>query len=382
MKFVIAPDSFKGSLTSKQVANLIKQGVQRVFPNASYVLIPMADGGEGTVESLVDATDGHLVYTRVLNPFHQTIDAYYGILGNGKTAIIEMSQASGFQYIRNHPKNPMITTTFGTGELIEDALDHGVEEIIIGLGGSATVDGGAGMAQALGAHLLDQNNHEIPFGGGNLNLLSKVDISAIDSRLSATKIMVACDVLNPLTGSTGAAKMFGPQKGANADQVNQLENNLIHYSDVIEHDLKVKIANVPGSGAAGGLGAGLLAFTNATFYRGVDLVLKYSQFSEKVQNADFVFTGEGKIDSQTQLGKTPFGVAQEAKEVVPGVPVIALAGNLGEGIEQLLHERVIDAVYATPCGVKSLKQAIEDSPDDIMLTSENVARLIKMIRNS
>lgn len=382
MKFVIAPDSFKGSLTSKQVANLIKEGIQHVYPHANYTLIPMADGGEGTVESLVDATGGYFIHTQVFNPLHKITNAYYGILGNGKTSVIEMSQASGLQYVNNHTENPMITTTFGTGELIKDALDHGVKEIIIGLGGSATVDGGAGMAQALGIQLLDQSNHELPLGGGNLNLLSKIDLNHADSRLADTKILVACDVLNPLTGPTGAAKMFGPQKGANPSQVDQLENNLIHYSDIIDRDLGVKVASVPGAGSAGGLGAGLLAFTNATFYRGVDLVLKYSQFSEKVQNADFVFTGEGKLDNQTRLGKTPFGVAQKAKKIIPNVPVIALAGNLGEGIEQLLHEQVIDAVYATPCGVKSLKQAIKDSSHDIILTSENIARLIKMIRNS
>lgn len=379
MKFVIAPDSFKGSLTAKQVANLIKKGIQHVYPDADYALIPMADGGEGTVESLVDSTNGYLVYSKVFNPLHQMTNAYYGILGGGKTAVIEMSQASGLQYVNEQTKNPMITTTFGTGELIKDALNHGVKEIIIGLGGSATVDGGAGMAQALGVHLLDQNNHELPLGGGSLNLLSRIDLSHVDPRLKNIRLMVACDVVNPLIGPTGAAKMFGPQKGATPYQVDQLENNLIHYSNIIERDLGMKVANVPGAGAAGGLGAGLLAFTNAIFYRGVDLVLKYSKFSDKVQNADFVFTGEGKIDAQTRLGKTPFGVAQEAKKVVPNVPVIALAGNLGEGIEQLLHEQIIDAVYATPCGAKTLQQAIEDSPDDIMLTAENIAHLIKII---
>lgn len=378
MKFVIAPDSFKGSLTAKEVATLIKKGVQKIYPHAEYTLIPMADGGEGTVQSLVDATGGDLIYTSVHNSINQPVKAYYGILGNHQTAVIEMAQASGLQYVNDQNKNPMVTTTFGTGELIKDALNHGVKEIIIGMGGSATIDGGAGMAQALGANLLDESDHEIPIGGGSLSKLNKIKINNLDKRLFSTKIKAACDVLNPLIGPTGAAKMFGPQKGATPDQVAKLEHNLNHFSQIINRDLKTNVAQISGAGAAGGLGAGLFAFTNATSYSGVDLVLKYTKFYQKIKKADYVFTGEGQIDVQTRLGKTPYGVAQAVKKTLPNTPVIALAGSLGSGIDDLLNDHIIDVAYATSTGVKDLQKAIKDAFKDIPLVAENIARLIKL----
>lgn len=377
MKFVIAPDSFKGSLTAKQVAEAIHTGLHRVFPTAAYEMAPMADGGEGTVQSLVDATHGHLVWCQVHNPLNRLSDAYYGILGDGKTAVIEMAQASGLQYVDERTKNPLITTTYGTGELMLDALDHGVEKMILGIGGSATNDGGAGMAQALGAYLLDRQNNELPFGGGALARLDHVDMYQFDSRLAHTQVLIASDVTNPLTGPNGASQVFGPQKGATPAMVQELDHNLHHYAQIIKRDLHQEIEMQPGAGAAGGLGAGLMAFTNSQMVPGVELVVQYTHLRERAQGADFVFTGEGGIDYQTQFGKTPFGVAKATKQVAPDAPVIVLAGNIGNGVNQLYGRDTIDAIFATPAGAKPLAKAIEDSPHDIAQTAENVGRLIK-----
>lgn len=379
MKFVIAPDSFKGSLTAKEVADAIKKGVSRIFPDADYAMVPMADGGEGTVQSLVDATHGQLIHKQVHNPLDQLSDAYYGILGDGKTAVIEMAQASGIQYVDENTHNPLITTTYGTGELMLDAMDHGVSAIIMGIGGSATNDGGAGMAQALGAHLLDKEGKEISFGGGALDQLAKIDVSAVDPRVADTKILIASDVTNPLTGKDGASAVFGPQKGATPEMVKQLDRNLHHYAQVIKRDLKKDIEMKPGAGAAGGLGTGLMAFTNSEMKLGIDIVIEYTKLKEQAKGADYVFTGEGGIDFQTKFGKTPYGTAKATKEVAPNAPVIVLAGNVGEKIDSLYSSDAMDAIFATPAGAKSLKDAMADGSHDIALTAENVARLIKAI---
>lgn len=379
MKIVIAPDSFKGSLTAKQVAASVQTGLARVFPDADYVMVPMADGGEGTVQSLVDATGGHLVKKVVHNPLNQLSEAHYGILGDGKTAVIEMAQASGIQYINDQTQNPLITTTYGTGELMLDAIDHGVQKIILGIGGSATNDGGAGMAQALGVRLLDANGHELPNGGGALNQLERIEMSKVDPRIRTTKVLIASDVTNPLTGDNGASAVFGPQKGATPAMVKSLDANLHHYAEVIKRDLGKNIEKKAGAGAAGGLGAGLMAFTNAELGKGVDLVIEYTHLKERAKGADFVFTGEGGIDFQTQFGKTPYGVALATKSVAPNAPVIVLAGNVGEGIASLYGKDVMDAIFATPEGAKPLAKAIEDGPHDIAETAENVGRLIQKL---
>lgn len=379
MKIVIAPDSFKGSLTAKQVAEAIKTGLQRVLPNADYEMVPMADGGEGTVQSLVDATDGHLVTRQVHNPLNQLSDAYYGILGDGKTAVIEMAQASGIQYVNDETHNPLITTTYGTGELILDALDHGVQKIIMGIGGSATNDGGAGMAQALGVKLLDNQGQELGFGGGALDQLAQIDLSGLDPRVQKTQLLIASDVTNPLTGPDGASAVFGPQKGATPEMVKQLDRNLHHYAEVIKRDLHQDLEKRPGAGAAGGLGTGLMAFTNSEMAKGIDLVIEFTHLKERAQNADLVFTGEGGIDFQTKFGKTPYGVAMATKAVAPQSSVIVLAGNVGKGIESLYGRDAMDAIFATPEGAKPLDQAIADGPHDIAETAENIARLIKKI---
>lgn len=378
MKFVIAPDSFKGSLSAKQVALAIKTGLARVFPTAAFHLVPMADGGEGTVQSLVDATGGKLITKTVHNPLFQMTSAYFGILGDNKTAVIEMAQASGIQFVDATTKNPLITTTYGTGELIKAALDLGVETIIMGLGGSATNDGGAGMAQALGAKLLDHAGNEIGQGGGALQHLAHIDITGLDKQLATTNILLASDVTNPLIGKDGASVVFGPQKGATSQMVAQLDANLRHYAQVISQDLNKDVAMLSGAGAAGGLGAGLMAFSNAQMKRGVDLVVAFTKLKHHAQNADFVFTGEGGIDFQTKFGKTPYGVAKACKEVAPDACVIALAGNVGDGIDSL-HD-AIDAVFATPAGAKDLTAAIADSEHDIAQVAENIGRLIKLTK--
>lgn len=378
MKFVIAPDSFKGSLTAKEAAVAMATGIRRVFPHADYQLVPMADGGEGTVQALVDATGGQTIQTTVHDPFDRPAVASYGLLGDGKTAVIEMAAASGLQFVNDQNRNPLVTSTYGTGELILDAISRGVKQIIIGLGGSATVDGGAGMAQALGVKLLDAAGDELPHGGGALGRLARVDTSKLAPGLSRVKILLASDVTNPLTGEQGAARVFGPQKGATPEMVATLDKNLGHFSAVVKRDCGSSPANVAGAGAAGGLGFGLLAFTAAEIHRGVDLVLRFTDFARQVAGADFVFTGEGQIDFQTQFGKTPLGVSRLARRMVPGVPVIALAGSIGQGVAALDDD--FTAIFATPTGAKDLSQAIADAPADIAQTAESVARLIKGCR--
>lgn len=378
MKFLIAPDSFKGSLTAKEAAIAIATGLKRVYPQADYEIVPMADGGEGTVQSLVDATGGKIMTANVHQPLGEIVRAEYGLLGNSKTAVIEMAAASGIQYINEETRNPLLTSTYGTGELIRSALDQNVDQIIIGLGGSATVDGGAGMAQALGARLLSSAGQEIQPGGGGLADLDHIDITALDSRLQQTKIIIASDVTNPLTGKNGAATVFGPQKGATARMIAQLDQNLHHFAMIVNRDLGRNLEFTPGSGAAGGLGFGLLALTNAEMRQGIEIVTEYSHLAEKAVGSDYVFTGEGGMDFQTKFGKTPYGVAKVAKKVVPTAPVIALTGKIGHGAASLYEEGFIDVIFSTPNGAKSLTQAIREAKADVALVAENIARLIKM----
>ena len=379
MKFVIAPDSFKGSLTAKEVGLAIQKGLTKIYPELKVELVPMADGGEGTVQALTDATKGKFVQEQVTDPLGRQVLASYGILGNSNTAVIEMAAASGLQFVDENTRDPLKTTTYGTGQLILSALNHGVKKIILGLGGSATNDGGAGMAQALGAKLLDVQGAELPFGGGALDQLDKIDVRELDPRIKDVEILIASDVTNPLTGENGASAIFGPQKGATPAMITQLDRNLTHYAEIIARDLGITIKDVPGGGAAGGLGAGLLALTNAKMERGIDIVVEYSELKKKAQDADFVFTGEGSIDQQTKFGKTPYGVALATKAVAPTAPVIVLAGNVGDQIESLYHADSIDAVFSTPSGAKPLEQAIADSAHDIEQVAENIARLLKVI---
>ncbi|GAX05275.1 glycerate kinase [Secundilactobacillus pentosiphilus] len=377
MKFVIAPDSFKGGMTAKEAAEAMHTGLKKIFPEAVYETVPMADGGEGTVQSLVDATDGRLVTKRVTGPLSTPVQAQYGLLGNQQTAVIEMASASGIQFVNDQTHDPLVTTTYGTGELMLDAMSQGVETIILGIGGSATNDGGAGMAQALGVKLIDEKDHELGFGGGQLGQLDRIDTSQIDPAVANTKVMIASDVTNPLVGPNGASAVFGPQKGATPEMVETLDANLQHYADVIKRDLHLDLANRAGAGAAGGLGAGLLAFTHSQMQRGIDIVVEYSHLKQRAKGADFVFTGEGGIDFQTKFGKTPYGVAQATKSVAPNAPVIVLAGNVGKGIDSLYDEDAIDAIFPIVPGVTTLDQAIADGPQNLSRLAENVGRLIR-----
>lgn len=372
-KYVVAPDSFKESMTAKEVCDAMEKGIKEADSAAEVIKVPMADGGEGTVDFLVDATQGQRVIVEVTGPLGNKISAYYGILGNGTTAVIEMAKASGLEIVEKKKRNPTITTTFGTGELIRDALDHNVKEIIIGLGGSSTNDGGSGMAQALGAKLLDQNNHQIPFGGGNLDKLDKIDISNLDSRLQDVKIILASDVTNPLIGKEGASRVFGPQKGATPEMVEKLENNLQHYAKIVKRDLNKEVALVSGAGAAGGLGAGLMAFTTCEMRRGVDIAIEVTKLEEKIRDADYVFTGEGGTDFQTKFGKTPYGVAKLGKKYHK--PVISLAGYLGEGIDSLYSEG-FTAIFGIIPRACDLSTALKNGPSNVARTTENIVRLL------
>lgn len=372
-KYVVAPDSFKESMTAKEVCDAMEKGIKKADSAAEVIKVPMADGGEGTVDSLVDATNGQRVIVEVTGPLGNKISAYYGILGNGTTAVIEMAKASGLEIVEKKKRNPMITTTFGTGELIRHALDHNVKEIIIGLGGSSTNDGGSGMAQALGAKLLDQNNNQISFGGGNLDKLDKIDISDLDSRLQDVKIILASDVTNPLIGKDGASRVFGSQKGATPEMVEKLENNLQHYAKIIKRDLNKDVASVSGAGAAGGLGAGLMAFTTCKMRQGVDIAIEVTKLEEKVKSADYVFTGEGGTDFQTKFGKTPYGVAKLGKKYHK--PVISLAGYLGEGIDSLYSEG-FTAIFGIIPGACDLSTALKNGPSNVARTTENIVRLL------
>ncbi|NKE04329.1 MULTISPECIES: glycerate kinase [Mesobacillus] len=377
MKIVIAPDSFKESLTALEAALAIESGMKKILPGASFVKVPMADGGEGTVQSLVDATGGKLVTKTVTGPLGAPVEAFFGISGDEKTAVIEMAAASGLHLVPSCNRNPLETTTRGTGELIATALDYGVEHIIIGIGGSATNDGGAGMAKALGILLLDSNGKEIGEGGGALGSLAAVNMAGLDKRLETVKIEVACDVDNPLTGKRGASHVFGPQKGATQEMVELLDHNLHHFAQIIWKDIGKDIEKVPGAGAAGGLGGGLMAFLSAELKRGVDIVIEAAQLESHILDADFVITGEGKIDGQTIFGKTPIGVAKTAKR--HNVPVIAIAGNVGADSE-VVHEYGIDAVFSIVPGVVSLEDAFKNAHTFAEKIAANIATIIKLSR--
>ncbi len=373
MRIVIAPDSFKGSLSAGEVAQAIARGVHQVFADAEVRLVPMADGGEGTVQSLVDATGGQIVRLTATGPLSTPVRACLGLLGDGETAVIEMAAASGLLLVPPDQRNPLFTTTRGTGELIRAALDRGARRLIVGLGGSATVDGGAGMAQALGARLTDDAGHEIGPGGQELRRLAHVDVQGLDPRLAQTEVVVACDVDNPLTGPHGAARVYGPQKGATPEMVEVLDEALAHYAAVLARDLGMAVQDVPGAGAAGGLGAGLLAFLHAQLRPGVEIVIAATRLRERIRGADLVITGEGRMDGQTIFGKTPIGVARAAR--AEGVPVLAIVGGTGEGYEAV-YAHGIDAVLSIPVRPMSLDEAMTQAP---ALLAEAGARAMRLL---
>lgn len=380
MKIIIAPDSFKESLTALDVAIAIETGFGHVFPEAEYIKVPMADGGEGTVQSMVDATQGHLVDLEVTGPLGNQVKAQYGILGakDGQeptTAVIEMASASGLHLVPRDQRKPFYTTSFGTGELIKDALDRGIKHIVLGLGGSATNDAGAGLAQALGIQFKDNKQQELPFGGIALAQLSYVDVSQVHPLLAGCRFDVACDVDNPLCGERGASAIFGPQKGATPDMVEQLDKTLAHFADVLVQHGFDDYRLDSGAGAAGGMGLGAKVFLNATLKPGIEIVMETVGLAEKLQGADLVITGEGRIDGQTVFGKTPMGVLKQANE--NGVPTIGIAGSLGTDAEAILAHGML-AIFPIIPALDSLDNVLAQAKINLINSSRNIAAAIKL----
>ncbi|HEY7350855.1 MAG TPA: glycerate kinase [Ktedonobacterales bacterium] len=378
MKIIIAPQALKGSLDAAQAAQAIARGLQRAWPDAQYILLPVADGGEGTVRALVEAAGGQIIPTGVTGPLGKSVESFFGILaapvaGAPPTAVIEMAAAAGLPLVPPAQRDPRITTTRGVGELMLQALDAGYRRFIIGIGGSATNDGGAGMAQALGAALLDEYGAELPPGGAALARLSRVVVTGLDPRLHESSILVACDVTNPLCGPTGASAIYGPQKGATPAIVAELDAALAHYAAILHRDLGQDVRDVPGAGAAGGLGAGLLAFLNATLTPGAPLILDTLRLDDHLREAALLFTAEGRLDGQTLYGKTVAAVAARAQ--AQDVPVIALAGSLGAGYEAI-YQIGGSAIIPLPDAPISLKTALRRADSLLAAAAERAARLI------
>lgn len=376
MRIVIAPDSFKGSLSATAVAEALADGIAAVWPDADIVQQPVADGGEGTVDALVTATAGRFIVTEVTGPLGEPVLARWGILGDGTTAVIEVAAASGIVLVPPKQRNPLHTTSRGTGELMRAALDAGCERIIVGLGGSATNDGGAGLAQALGARLLDEAGDDLPPGGAALARLAHVDVGGLDRRLAGVEVIAATDVTNPLLGPTGASAVFGPQKGASPDDVQLLEAALTRYADILAQQVgRGDVRDAPGAGAAGGIGAGMLAFCGATLRSGADVVLEAVGLEELVRKADLVITGEGKLDGQTAYGKAPLAVARVAKRY--DKPVIVVAGMLGAGVEKL-YDMGIDAAVSIAPGPIHIQASRKHAPRLLRETGARIARLLQI----
>ncbi len=371
MKIVIAPDSFKGSLSALEAAEAIERGIKLSIPHAETIKVPIADGGEGTLDSLITSLNGQKVDLQVTGPLGLPVKAQYGVIPRGQLAIIEMAQASGITLISRNERNPLIATTYGTGELIKKALDDGCRQFIIALGGSATNDGGAGMLQALGMRLLDKSGNEVHRGGGHLHEIHTIDQGGWDSRIAESQFLIASDVQNPMVGLHGATHVFGPQKGATPDIVEQLEQSMIEWADLIEQHTGVRLHEYPGAGAAGGICGAFLAFFPATIKRGIDVVLEYTRIHQYLADADLVITGEGQIDEQTASGKTPMGIAQAAHRY--GIPTIAFAGSVGKGTEKL-RPYGIQAVFSIVNAPMTLDQAMNQASALLEYTAEQVMR--------
>ncbi|MDR3671099.1 MAG: glycerate kinase [Holophaga sp.] len=378
MRIVVAPDSYKGSVSALGVAQAMERGIHAVFPEAEVLKVPIADGGEGTVEALVAATGGRLQFTEVPGPMGEPVRAQWGVLGDGQTAVIEMASASGLPLVPKDLRDPRIASTSGTGLLLKAALDAGLRKVVIGIGGSATNDGGTGMARALGARFLDADGQPLPQGGAALARLARIDLAGLDPRLLDTEIMVACDVDNPLTGPRGASAVFGPQKGATPDMVQELDRALGVFARVAAQTTGRDVAERPGAGAAGGLGAGLLWFTPAKLRPGVEIVLEATGFEAMVTGADLVITGEGRTDAQTAMGKAPVGVAAVAGR--HQVPVVCLSGGLGDGADEVLAHGIGALASIVPQPM-TLEACISQGPALIEAGAARVCRLIKLGRN-
>ncbi|PEB50418.1 glycerate 2-kinase [Bacillus pseudomycoides] len=375
MKVVIASDSYKESLRAIEVCKAIEMGFSEVFPEAKYVTAPIGDGGEGTVQSLVDATGGKVISLDVTGPLGEEVEAFYGISQDKRTAFIEMAAASGLHHIPIEKRNPLITTTRGTGELILHALDQGVQHIILGLGGSATNDGGAGMLSALGAKFLNENGEVMEPVGGNLHSIATFNLSELDSRFVHVKLEAACDVDNPLIGPKGASFVFAKQKGANVEMMKELEENLKHYAHILKEHFHVDVAEVPGAGAAGGVGAAVVAVLKGQLRKGIEIVLDYIGFDKHIEGADLVLTGEGRIDEQTAYGKAPVGVARRAKQ--HHIPVIAIGGSVLLNHIPIYKEG-IDAVFGVTASPMTLEEAYRSAEENIKMTARNIATVWKL----
>jgi glycerate kinase len=373
MKIVIAPDSFKESLTALAVANEIEAGFREFFPDAQYVKLPVADGGEGTVQAMIDASGGRRIELQVTGPLGEPVPAFYGLMGDGATAVIEMAAASGLELVPAARRNPLHTTSYGTGQLILDALDAGARRFVLGVGGSATNDGGAGMLQALGGRLLDAAGADLNAGGGALAALARIDLSGLDARIKDCVFDIACDVSNPLVGPQGASAIFGPQKGATPAMVEQLDANLRRYAEVIASDLGRQVAEVPGAGAGGGIGAGMMVFLGGRLRPGSEIVMAAVGLDAAVAGADLVITGEGRIDSQTIHGKTPIGVARVAQR--HGKPVIGIAGGLASGAA-VVHAHGIDAVFGAVSRPCTVEEALADAARNVRVAARNIAAVL------
>jgi len=376
MRVLICPGSFKESLSAKEVCDCIECGLKKASSKFRIEKVPLADGGEGTVEALVLARRGRLVKCRVVGPLGRRIWARYGILGDGKTAIIEMAAASGLALVPKKKRNPLVTTTYGTGELILNALNSGCRKIIVGIGGSATVDGGAGMAQALGVKLLDGKRREIGFGGGEIEKIKGIELRSMDRRIPGTEFIIASDVRNPLLGPRGAARVYGPQKGATPGMVRRLEKGLSNLARVMREELSISVGNLPGGGAAGGLGAGLYGFLGAKMESGVELVMRMVGLESRMRNSDIVITGEGKIDRQTLYGKVVMGVTRMAKKYK--VPVICVAGAVMPEANDL-YKLGVTGILGITTRPMTLEEAMKKSRSLLINTSENLGHLLNGI---
>jgi glycerate kinase len=373
MKIIIASDSYKGSCSTTEVANSIEKGIRRVFEDSDVVKIPVADGGEGTVDALVLGTKGKYEEVEVIGPLGGVVNATYGIIHN-EIAVIEMAAASGLTLLKKEELNPLITTTYGTGQLIKSAMDKGIRKIYVGLGGSCTNDGGVGMAQALGISFKDKMGNEVSFGGGELSKIQEIDFTNVHPLLKETEVVAMSDVKNPLCGPTGASYVFGPQKGADSDMVKVLDENLGHLGELINNFMKTDIMNIPGTGAAGGLGAGILAFCNASIEQGIEKILDITNIDSHLKDADLVITGEGRIDEQSKYGKVPVGVAKRAKKY--NIPVIAIVGSVGEGAYEV-YSYGIDVIIDIINKPMTLEYAMENVVELLENASENLMRSLK-----
>ena len=370
-KILISPQEFKESLTGLEVANAIQEGINKADSKIKTSLVPVADGGDGTLQTMVDVTGGEIITETVRDPLGRNIDSVWGKLGDDSSAVIEMAKASGLALLNENEKSATLTSTYGTGQLFKFALDQGIKNFIIGIGGSATNDGGAGFVSALGAKLYDENGKEVESNGISLSSIRDIDMSNFDKRVKNTSVRVACDVTNPLCGNEGASAIFGPQKGANPEEVNLLDKNLLHWASLIKDQLGKDILNVPGAGAAGGLGAGLMAFTDAELSIGANIVLDSLNYDEHLRDVDLVIVGEGSTDKSTQFNKSPVAVAMRAKKL--GIPVICLSGSIGEGYSES-RDLGISSFFSIVSGPTELKYAIENAHELIVKSTEEIIR--------